>query len=55
MTEVADLQFYRKRRELEQLITDAAETLARSSVVLQALKDERVKLIVAHARRNGHD
>lgn len=44
-------EYLQRRRELEWLIEDAKERLASVSLRLVALRDDRIRLLISHARR----
>ena len=50
---MTEQEYLRRRLELERLIEDARERLASANLRLLALRDDRVRLLVSHARRTA--
>lgn len=46
-------EYLQRRHELERLIEDAREVLASANLRLLALRDDRVRLLISHARRTS--
>ncbi len=48
---MTEQEYLQRRLELERLIEDARELLASANLRLLALRDDRVRLVISHARR----
>lgn len=50
---MTEQEYLQRRRELERLIEDAGERLALANLRLLVLRDDRVRLLISHARRTS--
>ncbi len=50
---MTEQEYLQRRLELERLIEDARQRLASANLRLLALRDDRVRLLISHARRTS--